>query len=107
MHDEDPASGETPLVPRKATAAKGSVEIPDTDPFAEEAFIMVSWTLARSRLARAVQAGERAEVIEQLRREYQAARLASQITSTAPCLDEHQRAQLAELVLTGGKALES
>jgi len=68
---------------------------------------MVSWTKARSHLARAVQTGQAAEVIEHLRREYQAARLASQITTTVPGLTEHQRVQLAELVLSGGEARES
>jgi len=44
---------------------------------------MVSWTKARSHLARAVQTGQAAEVIEHLRREYQAA--ASHPRSPPPC----------------------
>jgi hypothetical protein len=65
---------------------------------------VVTWTKARSHLARAVQTGQSAEVIEQLRREYQAARLQHHITSTVPGLTEHQRIQLAGLVLSGGEA---
>lgn len=64
---------------------------------------MVPWTLARSRLARAVQAGEPPEVVAALRREYSAARLAHLIRATAPQLTADQRAELAE-VLRGGDA---
>lgn len=65
---------------------------------------MVSWTKARSALARAVQTGEPAEVIEQARRDYLAALLAHRISDVAPKLTEQQRGQLAELVLSGGEA---
>ena len=65
---------------------------------------MNTWTKARSHLARAVQTGQSAEIIEQARRDYLAALLAHRITSVVPHLTEDQRGQLAELVLSGGCA---
>ena len=65
---------------------------------------MVSWTKARSHLARAVQTGQPPEVIDQARREYLAALLAHRITAVVPHLTQHQRGQLADLVLTGDGA---
>jgi hypothetical protein len=59
-----------------------------------------SWTLARSRLAVATAAGKPPDVIEDLRRDYRAARLAHLIRTTAPGLTNGQRAELA-LVLAG------
>lgn len=63
---------------------------------------MVPWTLARSRLARAIQTGEPHEVVTQLRREYTAARLAHLIREAAPQLTAVQRAELAEVLQGGG-----
>ena len=63
---------------------------------------MVSWTHARSHLARAVQTGEPAEVITELRREYVAARLAHLIRSAVPQLPVDQRAELAATLQGGG-----
>ena len=64
---------------------------------------MVTWTQARSHLARAVQTGQPPEVITELRREYTAARLAHLIRATAPELTAEQRRELAG-VLAGGVA---
>ena len=63
---------------------------------------MVPWTLARSRLARAVQAGEPSEVVTRLRGEYTAARLAHVIREAASQLTAAQRAELAEELQGGG-----
>jgi hypothetical protein len=68
---------------------------------------MTSWTKARSLLAKAVRDGADAETIERLRGEYHAARLGHHITETAPGLTGQQRAQLAQLVLSGGGANDS
>ena len=65
---------------------------------------MVSWTKARSDLASAVRTEQPPEVIDQARREYLAALLAHRITTVVPHLTQHQRGQLAELVLSGGGA---
>jgi hypothetical protein len=62
--------------------------------------LVISWTLARSRLATAIETGQPPGVIAILRREYQAARLAHLIRTTAPGLTNTQRADLS-LVLAG------
>lgn len=62
---------------------------------------MVSWTMARSRLARAIQAGEPPEVITTLRREYTAARLAHLIRSAVPDLTAEDRLELAGVLAAG------
>jgi hypothetical protein len=61
---------------------------------------VITWTLARSHLSTAIQRGEPPGVIAILRREYQAARLAHLIRTTAPGLTNTQRAELS-LVLAG------
>lgn len=67
---------------------------------------MQPWRHARSRLANAVQAGEPQERINELRREYRAARAAQDLrdllsSDFAPTRE--QRLELAEL-LAGGEA---
>lgn len=61
---------------------------------------MLPWTIARSRLARAVQTGESPDVIDELRREYRAARLEHQIRAVAPELTGDQRARCAAPLLS-------
>lgn len=69
--------------------------------------MLPSWSLARARLARAVRDGRPAGDVDELRRTYRAARLASQITDALsadlPPSREH-RAELARLLLAEGDA---
>ena len=74
-----------------------SQQAPDPLP---EVRTVLPWTIARSRLARAVQTGESPDVIDELRREYRAARLEHQISVVAPELTGAQRARCAAPLLS-------
>ncbi len=68
--------------------------------------MIISWTLARSRLARAVQDGASPERIAELRRAYRAAKAADYLqqllaSESAPTHDE--RRALAALLMAGDR----
>lgn len=73
--------------------------------YVPEAPTMVSWTTARSRLARAIQTGEPPQTVTELRREYKAARLAYLIRTVAPELTDVQRAELSGVLADGGDTI--
>jgi hypothetical protein len=63
---------------------------------------MLTWTLARSHVARAIQTGQPPETIKAAREEYRAARLAHLIAEALPHLTGSHRAELAGMLLDGG-----
>lgn len=61
-------------------------------------------TICRARLARAVRVGERPEAVEDLRRDYHAAKLRDQVVTwlaSTPVPSSVHRAELAALLLEG------
>ena len=60
---------------------------------------MLTWTLARSHVARAIQTGQPPETIKAAREEYRAARLAHLIAEALPHLTGGHRAELAGMLL--------